>query len=189
MLKKFIIIILMAFIVVTFIPNMIYAMDNIIGSGDNFIKAANGTVIDENAMHGTSNYIFNILFAIAVVLAVAIGMVIGIQFMMGSADEKAKIKETLVPYVVGVFIVFSAFTIWKIAINIGNDITQFPESSATGGGGSTSGGGAGREDTLEHSLKQCPYCGTLLLLYQEQELETNGSTVCINEDCGRTITK
>ena len=127
MLKKLIIIILMAFITIAFIPDMIYAMDNIIDSGDGFLEAANdATAIDEDAMRGTSSYVYNILFTIAVVLAVAIGMVIGIQFMMGSVDEKAKIKETLVPYIIGVFIVFAAFTIWKIAINIGNDVTDAP---------------------------------------------------------------
>ncbi len=127
MLKKLMIIILMAFITIAFIPNMIYAMDNIIDSGEGFLEAANGTVIDEDTMNTTSDYVYNILFTIAVVLAVAIGMVIGIQFMMGSADEKAKIKETLIPYIIGVFIVFSAFTIWKIAINIGNDVTDAPK--------------------------------------------------------------
>ena len=126
MLKKLMIIILMAFITIAFIPNMIYAMDNIIDSGEGFLEAANGTVIDEDTMNTTSDYVYNILFTIAVVLAVAIGMVIGIQFMMGSVDEKAKIKETLVPYIIGVFIVFAAFTIWKIAINIGNDVTDAP---------------------------------------------------------------
>ena len=47
-------------------------------------------------------------------------MIIGIQFIVGSVDEKAKIKETLVPYVIGVFIIFSAFGIWKIVMSIGN---------------------------------------------------------------------
>ena len=126
MLKKFIIILLMVFIVVTFIPNMIYAMDNIIDQGEGFLQAANGEAIDSEKAEETSSYIYNILFTIAVVLAVAIGMVIGIQFMMGSADEKAKIKETLIPYIIGVFIVFSAFTIWKRVINIGNDVTDAP---------------------------------------------------------------
>lgn len=126
MLKKLMIIILMAFITIAFIPNMIYAidMDNIMSSGDKFLGAANNNaVINEQALHETSDSVYNILFTIAVVLAVAIGMVIGIQFMIGSADEKAKIKETLIPYVIGVFIVFASFAIWKIVVSIGNDVT------------------------------------------------------------------
>jgi len=52
-------------------------------------------------------------------------MIIGIQFIIGSVDEKAKIKETLVPYVIGVFIIFSAFGIWKIVMSIGNITKNF----------------------------------------------------------------
>ena len=129
MLKKLVIsLILVAFVTVLCLPNMIYAMDDIIGAGGNFIGKANETVIDETELSTTSNYIYNILFTIAVVLAIAIGMVIGIQFIMGSVDDKAKIKETLVPYIIGVFIVFASFTIWKIVITIGNDVTEAEES-------------------------------------------------------------
>ena len=38
-----------------------------------------------------------------------------------SADEKAKVKESLMPFVAGCVVVFGAFTIWKVAVNIGND--------------------------------------------------------------------
>ena len=134
MLKKLVIsLILVAFVTVLCLPNMIYAMDDIIGAGGNFISKANETVIDETELSTTSNYIYNILFTIAVVLAIAIGMVIGIQFIMGSVDDKAKIKETLVPYIIGVFIVFASFTIWKIVITIGNDVTEAEEGMPTYG--------------------------------------------------------
>ena len=54
----------------------------------------------------------------------AVGTIIGIQFMMASAEEKAKVKEALIPYVVGCAVIFGAFTIWSIAVNIGQDITS-----------------------------------------------------------------
>lgn len=122
-LGKITILILLMLIIHICLPNMTYAMDNVISGGDGFIAARdNKSPIDEEALKTTSDYIYNILFTIAVVLAVAIGMVIGIQFMLGSAEEQAKVKETLVPYVIGVFVVFASFTIWKIVVNIGNDI-------------------------------------------------------------------
>lgn len=132
MLKKCIIIILIILLALTYLSNKTYAMDNIIGGGDSFLAAAGNTsVIDEQELSKTSNDIYNILFTIAVVLAFAIGMVIGIQFIIGGVAEQAKIKETLVPYVIGVFIVFAAFTIWKIAINIGNDVAPVPTRNET----------------------------------------------------------
>lgn len=126
------IIMLILVITIVNIPNTTYAMDDVIQQGDSFLSSANTTSpIDEDALKSTSDYVYNILFTIAVVLAVAIGMVIGIQFIMGSAAEQAKIKETLVPYVVGVFVVFAAFGIWKIAVNIGNDVSPTPGVSST----------------------------------------------------------
>ena len=64
-----------------------------------------------------------------------VGTIIGIQFMLASAEDKAKVKEALVPYVVGCIVIFGAFTIWSIAVNIGQDITGTSTSSSTGGGG------------------------------------------------------
>ncbi len=104
--------------------NEVHAWDDVISAGDEFLHQGSGEEkIDTTAVQETSNYIYNILFTLAVVLSVAIGLVIGIQFMMGSVDEKAKIKETLIPYVIGVFVVFASFTIWKVVVELGNDIS------------------------------------------------------------------
>ena len=50
------------------------------------------------------------------------GAVLGFQFILGSVEGKAKVSEALMPYIVGCIIVFGAFTIWKIAISIGNRV-------------------------------------------------------------------
>ena len=99
-------------------------MDEIISEGDSFREAGKKQTISKKALETTSNYIYNTLFAIAVVLAVAVGLILGIQFITGSVEEQAKIKESLIPYVVGVFVVFSVFPIWKIAVKLGNDVTK-----------------------------------------------------------------
>ena len=88
-------------------------------------------ILDQEKLKSTSETIYNILFAIALVLAVGVGLVIGIQFIFGSVEEQAKVKETLVPYIIGVVIIFSAFTIWKIAVEIGNDVAPTPEASGS----------------------------------------------------------
>lgn len=132
MLRKIIIVISVLIAIFACFSNTTHAMDNVISSGDGFLASANNEpVIDEGELKKTSDYIYNILFVIAVVLAVAIGMIIGIQFMFGSVEEQAKVKETLVPYVIGVFVVFASFTIWKIAVNIGNEVAPTPEATGT----------------------------------------------------------
>lgn len=47
-----------------------------------------------------------------------VGIIIGIQFMVASAEDKAKVKEALVPYVIGCIVIFGAFTIWSTVVNI-----------------------------------------------------------------------
>ena len=38
--------------------------------------------------------------------------------MVGSVEEQAKIKETLIPYVIGCVIIFGAFGIWKLLVTL-----------------------------------------------------------------------
>ena len=45
------------------------------------------------------------------VLAVGIIFVIGIKYMMGSAEEKADYKKSMIPYIVGAVLLFSASAI------------------------------------------------------------------------------
>lgn len=119
-------IVFIAILLVCF-SNEAYAMGDIASDGDSFISIGkqgyeNNKPLDEGALQITSKEIYNLLFTIAVVLAFGVGLVIGIQFITGSVDEKAKIKETLIPYVVGCIVIFSAFTIWKIVMELGNSI-------------------------------------------------------------------
>lgn len=47
-----------------------------------------------------------------------VGTVIGIQFMVASAEDKAKVKEALIPYIIGCAVIFGSFTIWSIAVRL-----------------------------------------------------------------------
>ena len=42
--------------------------------------------------------------------------------MVGSMDEKAKVKESLIPFVIGCVIIFGAFGIWKLIATILQDV-------------------------------------------------------------------
>ncbi len=96
---------------------------NIFSSGRTFLTKGNNIsdTINSTELEETSADIYNVLLAIGIMVAVIVAMILGIQFMVASADEKAKVKEALLPFIVGCIVVFGAFTIWKIAVNIGND--------------------------------------------------------------------
>lgn len=126
------IIIIMILINITFLPKTL-AISDIIEDGDNFLNSADSEeeVVNETKIQEVSSKIYNILLACGIGVAVIVGAGLGIAFILSSAEGKAKISETLVPYIIGCFVVFGAFSIWKIVINIGNGIQENPSTTYT----------------------------------------------------------
>lgn len=96
------------------------AASGFIADGENPVDE-NGdkvTTVNTTELNDTSKFIYNLLLALGMIIAVAIGSVLGIKFMLSSVEEKAQIKELLVPYVAGCIVVFGAFGIWRLAVNI-----------------------------------------------------------------------
>lgn len=90
-------------------------IDSIISGGKSFISDAEGaaTKIDSGKMKTTSDIIYNVLLTIAIGIAVIYASILGVKFMMGSTEDKAQLKESLIPFLVGCIIIFSSFAIWK----------------------------------------------------------------------------
>ena len=102
-----------------------FSLDSVIGTGNQFLeegKSNSGNLINNNQLKTSVGDLYNILLGIGIALSVIIGAVLGIKFMVGSVEEQAKIKETLIPYAISCIVVFGAFGIWKIVISIGGNI-------------------------------------------------------------------
>lgn len=99
-------------------------ISDFITGGDNFINAGkDGNVsIDEDKLADTSSYIYNILLLAGMSIAVIIIGILGIKFMIGSVEEKAQIKDAIVPFVIGCIVIFGAFGIWKIFVTMGKNL-------------------------------------------------------------------
>ena len=52
--------------------------------------------------------IVGILQTTGIVISVVILIVIGIKYMMGSAEEKAEYEKTMMPYIIGAALIFTA---------------------------------------------------------------------------------
>ena len=102
-----------------FIPTISLAdgVGDIVSQGDKFVSGGN-VLIDKDKLNEGQSLIFNILLAVGVILTVIVGGYLGIKFMMASAEDKAKIKEMMIPYVLGCVIIYGAFGIWKIVITV-----------------------------------------------------------------------
>ena len=96
---------------------------DIITGADDFIQSGvsdENPTINDSDLKNMSDLLYNILLIIAIIVAVIVGLVIAIQFITGSVAQKAKVKETLIPYIAGCIVIFGAFGIWKLVVGILN---------------------------------------------------------------------
>lgn len=64
----------------------------------------------------------SIITTVGSIAAIIILIVLGLKYMMGSTEEKAEYKKTLMPYVIGAIFVFAASTIAGVIYNIAKGI-------------------------------------------------------------------
>ena len=91
---------------------------DVINKGDEFLQEGSSaeSPIDSAKLQEETWKLYNMLLTAGVVVAVLAGAILGIKFITGSLEEQAKIKEVLIPYVVGCIVVFGAFGIWKLVM-------------------------------------------------------------------------
>ncbi len=66
---------------------------------------------DTSGIEKIGNQVITIVSTIGSVASVIVLIVLGLKYMMGSAEEKAEYKKTLMPYVIGAGMVFAASAI------------------------------------------------------------------------------
>lgn len=125
--EKIVNIILMALLMSTFL--VIFApvtqasggnIGDIVSEAGEFINVGKNenSPINENALKPGSSTLYNVLLAIGIAVALIWGLVLGVQFVTGSLEDKADIKKGLIPYIIGCVIIFGAFDIWRLVINL-----------------------------------------------------------------------
>lgn len=170
--KKIIVSIIIALILINIIfVTETFAIGEILDSGENFLKASEGQdeVIQKGALREANSKVYNILLLIGIAVAVIVGAALGITFILSSAEGKAKVSETLLPYIIGCFVVFGALAIWGIVINIGNNISSNIDTSGT----------TSTTYTKKNGNLYCDNCGDVLSTREQH----NGK--CFN--CGKNI--
>lgn len=96
------------------------SLDDVMNNGNSFLNAGSesSTMIDQNDLKSLSNFISGVLLTIAIGVTVITGAIMGLNFITQSIEEKAKVKESMVPWVIGIIVSFGAFTIWEVAVNL-----------------------------------------------------------------------
>lgn len=89
--------------------------------GSAIIKSLSGdktATITSTSMTNLGSKIIGTIQVLGIIIAVVILLVLGIKYMVGSAEEKAEYKKTMMPYVVGALLIFAASTIVNILYNV-----------------------------------------------------------------------
>lgn len=96
------------------------SLDDVMNNGNSFLNAGSesSAMIDQNDLKSLSNFISGVLLTIAIGVTVITGAIMGLNFITQSIEEKAKVKESMVPWVIGIIVSFGAFTIWEVAVNL-----------------------------------------------------------------------
>lgn len=124
--KITIILIISMLIVSLFNLNIVKAEDitieDIKGGVSDFIQSGQtqDNPLNQEGLQNVSDVVYNVLLAVGIIAAVIVGLIIGIKYMTGSVAQKAETKELLTPYIIGCVIIFGAFAIWKIVVNLLN---------------------------------------------------------------------
>jgi len=95
-----------------------------------FVSTVNATIDPDNFKPKdmiTSDYymvakkgatILNVLVTVGVVVSVVMFMILGIKYMMGSVEQKADYKKTMIPMLIGTVLLFTVTTIVGIIGNV-----------------------------------------------------------------------
>lgn len=78
----------------------------------NVVASAN--VNGATEIGNVGNSIVGILQTVGIVLSVVVLIVLGIKYMMGSAEEKADYKKSMIPYLVGAILIFAASALAQV---------------------------------------------------------------------------
>lgn len=81
-----------------------------------------GNTAGTTTIQTAGNKVVQIVSTVGSILSVIVIIVLGIKYMMGSVEEKADYKKTMLPYLIGAIFIFAASNIanivYQFAINI-----------------------------------------------------------------------
>ena len=96
---------------------MILFFSNVVNATLTPGQLTGSTDVGTSSIQEVGNDVIGILTTIGVVLSVVILIVLGIKYMMGSAEEKAEYKKTMMPYIIGAALIFAASAIATVVYN------------------------------------------------------------------------
>lgn len=100
-------------------PDLVGTAKNWINLGkDEADKTGNGSTKKWSKF----NDLAGMLWGVGIFVILICGVIMGIKYMFASLEEKASIKESLKPYIIGSVIIIGALGIWQLLVELLNKI-------------------------------------------------------------------
>ena len=103
------------------------SIDDMWNQGNDFIqegKSSDTPTFEGTTMRHAIRDLYNFAMVLAIIITAIIATYLGIQFMTQGTEGKAKVKEALVPLIIGAIVVFGSFMIWRQAMILFRNVEQ-----------------------------------------------------------------
>ena len=77
-----------------------------------------GATVNTTGVQNIGQNVFTVVRTFGILLSVIVLIVLGIKYMIGSAEEKAEYKKTMIPYIVGAALIFAASALSQVLYNV-----------------------------------------------------------------------
>ncbi|MCL2383130.1 MAG: pilin [Oscillospiraceae bacterium] len=114
---KVVSVVLMLMLMMAVVATPVLANNANVVLGNDFSPGDMTNHIDQSGAGGIAvigGGIIGILQVVGIVLSVIVLIILGIKYMMGSAEEKAEYKKTLIPYIIGAVLIFAAAALAQV---------------------------------------------------------------------------
>ncbi len=102
--------------------NILIAKQDIISDLGGDLDEYKDTGTESRSLKDKLGVVFSVVNAIGVILSVIILIILGIKYMLGSVEEKADYKKSMIPYIVGAAILFTGSFLPQLIYDIVKDI-------------------------------------------------------------------
>ena len=93
-----------------------------------------GTTVDTESVQNFGKAIVSVVRVVGVIVAVVVLLILGIKYMVGSAEERAEYKKTMVPYIIGAVLIFASTTLVGVVYDLSMSLNNTSSSSSSSTG-------------------------------------------------------
>lgn len=110
---KFVILLIISLIIMLALSNITMAakvsIDNI---------KDNDTNVEASGIKNIGSIILSGITGVGIVVSVVMVAILGVKYMMGSAEERAEYKKSMLPYLIGAILLFGASAIANMVVSL-----------------------------------------------------------------------